>query len=241
MNASHPIHCIIVDDEKLARDLLEAMVAEEDDLVLRAKCRNTREASAALDEHEVDLIFLDIQMPSETGLDFLRKKRPDAQVILVTAYPDFALEGFELEVADYLLKPVTEQRFQAAVDRVRSDLQRRAKAEAFDALGHSGPEYISIRSGYDEFRILLKEIEYVESDGEYMRIHTTERAYLTLGALKALETELPEAQFQRIHRSYIVALEQVRGRIGHHLQLKNGKLLPVSRTYRKVVQQRFLS
>ncbi|MEM0996471.1 MAG: LytTR family DNA-binding domain-containing protein [Bacteroidota bacterium] len=239
MNSEAPIHCIIVDDEKLARDLLEALVREEPDLVLQAKCRNTAEAATALAAHPADLIFLDIQMPSQTGLAFLREMRPEAQVILVTAYPDFALEGFELEVADYLLKPVTDTRFRAAVQRVRADLQRRTKAEAFESLGQSGPEFITVRSGYDEFRVFLSEIVYVESDGEYLRLHTPDKSYLTLGALKTLEAELPTDRFQRIHRSYLIASRHVRGRVGHHLQLTNGKLLPIGRTYRKTVYMMF--
>lgn len=239
MKSSPSINCIIIDDEKLARDLLESMVNEEADLCLLAKCRSTSEAKLILKAQRVDLIFLDIQMPSQTGLAFLREVKPDALIILVTAFPDFALEGFDLEVADYLLKPVIENRFKLAVSRVRNELTRRTKAQAFDALDHSTTEFITVKTGHNEFKVDLDDIDYIESQGEYVRIHTSSKAYMTLGALKVLEAELPSGSFQRIHRSYLVPIAKVHGRTSNHLQLLNGKLLPIGRTYRTGVGELF--
>ena len=239
MSAAKPINCIIVDDEKLARDLLASMVADEPDLALKARCRSTSEARKVLAENEINLIFLDIQMPMQTGLAFLRETQPNAQVILVTAYPDFALEGFELAVADYLLKPVTEARFSKAVGRIRDEIQRQTKAEAFDQMYLNEPDFLTIKSGYDEFKIQMDDIEFIESAGEYLKIHTSKKTFMSLGALKKLDSSLPEGRFRRIHRSYIIPLSKVRGRLGHHLQLANGKLLPIGKTYRKSVGDLF--
>ena len=229
------LKCIIVDDEKLARDLLEDLIRHEKRLELIARCKNTFELEQALATHSPDLIYLDIQMPKETGAQFLRRNDLKAKVIFTTAYRNYAIEGFELDVLDYLLKPITEERFKKSLQKVYQAFTIEEKARVFDLIEESKEQSITIKSGYDEYKLLLSEILFIESDGEYVRYHTQDKKYLVLTALKKLEKQLPEQIFIRTHRSYIVRKDLIKGREGYELILKDNTRVPIGKTYRKKV------
>src|SRR5882672_7674010 len=191
------IRCIIVDDEPLAREGMELLVKEAGFLDLRASCSNAIEANSVLADQEIDLIFLDIQMPRIRGIEFLRSLAVRPLVIITTAYPHYALEGFELNVLDYLLKPITTERFLKAVNRAR------------EAILPENYFFIKTNNGYE--KILHQEIFFIEASQNYSFIHTPRGKFITHTALRAIEEQLPPARFLRVHKSYVVSVDQIQG------------------------------
>jgi two-component system, LytTR family, response regulator len=218
------ITCIIVDDEQPAIDVIEHYVKQIPSLQLLASFTNPLQALQLLNERPVDLLFLDIQMPEISGIDLIRAIRGRSKVILTTAYSEFVSEGFELEVADYLLKPVSFPRFLAAVQRVQQ-----AQAVSVSALapgaGAQPPSRPAETPGEDDsaddyffvktelkgkiLKINLKEIDYIEGMKNYVAIHHDGTRTMALLNMKDLEDRLPARDFMRIHRSYIIALEKI--------------------------------
>jgi DNA-binding LytR/AlgR family response regulator len=228
------INAIIVDDEPLAQDVLETYIEKIPELKLVAKCGNALEANDALREHEVDLMFLDIQMPQLTGIDFLKTLSKPPQVILTTAYPNYAIEGFELNALDYLLKPISLERFMKAVNKAveQIEMQRR------DA-GTPGPEeeteYIFVKADKKLVKIFYRDILYIEGLKDYVIIRMEKGRVITLQTMKSLEEKLPQQMFKRIHRSYIVNLEKINAVVGNMVEVieKNqAKHLPIGKNYR---------
>ncbi|MBB4079084.1 DNA-binding LytR/AlgR family response regulator [Lewinella aquimaris] len=235
----NPINCLIVDDEELARRLVGSYCDRLSDLRVVGEANNPVAAMDILREHEIDLLFLDIQMPEMTGLDFLRTLRRPPAVILTTAYSDYALEGFELDVVDYLVKPFSFERFVRAVGKAReyrfSDVARSgAPPPQSDA-----PPYQLVRSDRKTYRIPHADILYIESMREYVAYHTPTGRTLALGSLKQLEEELP-ANFLRVHKSYIVAKDKVEVLEGNMLHIGGAKI-PIGGSYREHVKQELFS
>jgi DNA-binding LytR/AlgR family response regulator len=199
------MNCIIVDDEPLALELLADNISKVPFLNLVDTCRNPFEAIAVLNEKQVDLIFLDIQMPGLSGIQFLQSIRPDSMVIFITAYDRYALEGFNLDVVDYLLKPVSFDRF----------LKAAAKANELYSLKHKIidliPDYLFINSEYNLIKINLSDILYIEGLKDYVKIFTTqqERPILTRINMKAVEEKLPVQRFIRVHKSFIISTARI--------------------------------
>lgn len=230
--------CIVVDDEELSRDLLENYIGRVSSLELVAKFKNPVEALTNLAEHDVDIIFLDIQMPELTGPEFLRTISNPPAVILTTAYNQYALEGFELSVTDYLLKPFSFARFLKSVNKATELIELRRNAIS-GSLAESQPneiakEYLLINASRKLHRVYLKDIEYIQSDKEYVIYFTREEKIMALGSLKRLEEELPSADFIRVHKSYIVAKDRVRSIDGHQLNLSDIKI-PIGGSYRNKI------
>lgn len=194
------IRCIAVDDSPLALDLLESYISKVEDLSLERKCTNAIEATDVLGKTKIDLIFLDIQMPDVTGIELLKTMRVRPKVIFTTAFPDYAVEGFDLDATDYLLKPFSFERFVKAVNKVRTQLDIGRSHEQQD----KEPQHIFVRSGYDTVKIFLDDILYVEAMKDYVRFVTKTQKFLSLKSMKEVITELPEDQFIRVHRSFIV-------------------------------------
>jgi DNA-binding LytR/AlgR family response regulator len=219
------ISCIIVDDEPLAREGLERLVKEAGFLDLVALCSNAMEANRILSAEKIELMFLDIQMPRMRGTDFLRTLEVKPLVIITSAYTDFALEGFELNVLDYLLKPITPDRFLKAVNRAREVL---SKEEG--TLSKEGA-YFFVRSGNSFEKIIFDELLFIEAAQNYCALHTTRGKFLTLSTIHALEEQLPPDQFLRVQKSYIVSVNKIQSvnalevTIGPHN-------IPVSKNYR---------
>ncbi|OQP44995.1 DNA-binding response regulator [Niastella yeongjuensis] len=221
------IRCIIVDDEPLARDGMELLVAEAGFLQLVATCRSAMEANAILAKEQIDLIFLDIQMPKIRGIDFLKTLTVKPLVIITTAYSDFALEGFELNVLDYLVKPITPERFLVSVNRARELMSIKQTATQDGA-----PDYFFIRANNGYEKILYQEILFIEATQNYSTIHTTRAKFMTLTTLRTLEEQLPVGKFLRIQKSYIVAIDKIQSFTGNEVTLQQYSL-PVSKNYKE--------
>ncbi len=227
------MNCLIVEDEPLARNLLTEYVRKVPYLRLLDACSSPLAALDLLRREPVDLLFLDIQMPEITGLTLLKilQKRP--LVILTTAYSEYALEGYELDVVDYLLKPVTLERFLKAVDKAAQRLGIAAPpVPAAPAAAEPAPPFVFVKDGTKLVKVRWNDILYVEGLKDYVVIHTRTQKIVTLQRLKSLETQLPADRFIRIHHSYIIALDAID--VVHKGEVQIGTaLIPVSDSYRK--------
>jgi DNA-binding LytR/AlgR family response regulator len=215
----------------LARSLLSDYVAKVPSLNLVQAFGNPLEALELLRTSQVDILFLDVQMPQLTGISLLKVLQHKPMVILTTAYSEYALEGYELDVADYLLKPVTFERFLKAVDKVTQRLVAEARPVMQPAT-QPIPDYVFVKDGTKSVKIMLNEILYVEGLKDYVTIHTPTQKIVTLQRMKALEEQLPADRFIRIHNSYIVAVKAID--VVHKNEVLIGQAaLPVGDTYRK--------
>ena len=232
------LNCLIVDDEELARTLLENYIIRLPYLKLVGKCSNPIEALQLLQHQSVDLIFLDIQMPEMTGTDFLKSLSQKPMVVFTTAYAEYALEGYELNIVDYLLKPFPFERFLQAVNKA-SDLAKLKNSEASHSV--TLPEsptieknYILVKSEHKVHRISYDDIQYIQSMREYIAYYTPNGRILSLGSLKKLEEKLPKDQFLRIHKSYIIAKSKVSTLEGNMVHIEKEKI-PIGASYREEV------
>jgi len=239
------IRAIVADDEALSRRLVHQMLERHADVTVVADCADGAAASEAIETLAPDVVFLDIRMPVESGLDVARHRDPSSGplVVFVTAYDKFALPAFETDAVDYLTKPLTEDRFDAALNRVRERLRLRRLAAA--ASSHEAGEtrapitHLVSRVGSRDVIIPLETIDYIEADDVYAAVLADGRRYLVRTALDALERALDPAVFARIHRSYIVRLDRVREirRVnGAEVVLSDGHVLPVSRRRRPTLE-----
>ncbi len=230
------IRCMIVDDEHLARTLLEEYVKKLPHLELVATCKNPLEAMEVLQHEAVDLMFLDIQMPELTGVEFLKSMRIKPSVIFTTAYSEYALEGYQLDVIDYLVKPFPFERFVKAVNKA-SELIRLKKMAEEQRPAQVMDEHIVVHADRKIYKIRLDDIKYIEGLKEYVSYFTEEKRIIALESLKRLEKILPSDRFMRVHRSYIVPFGRIKIMEGNQLEI-GGKLIPVGRSYREEVLKR---
>ncbi|GAB2796774.1 LytTR family DNA-binding domain-containing protein [Rhabdobacter roseus] len=226
--------CLIVEDEPLARSLMEQYVQKVPDLRLVQACASPLVAIEVLRQTPVDMLFLDINMPEITGITLLKILQKKPLVVLTTAYSDYALEGYELDVADYLLKPITFERFLKAIEKVTQRLSSsRGPAPDKSTKPENGASaFIFVKDGTKLVKVRLSDIRYIEGLKDYVGIYTKEKKIVTLQTLKALETQLPEEQFIRIHNSYIVAFDAIDAIDKEKVQI-GSIFLPISDTYRK--------
>ncbi|MDP1622416.1 MAG: LytTR family DNA-binding domain-containing protein [Bacteroidales bacterium] len=237
------IRCLIAEDEPLALKLTKDYVARIPHLELIGSCKQATDVPGLISR--VDLLFLDIRMPGITGLELLRSLPVKPLVILITAYSEHAVEGFELNVVDYLVKPVTFERFLQAVNKAtrQFDLQQSSTAPSFAASEAEvirepdNKDYFFVKSGFKSVRINFEDILYVEGLKEYVSIYTSgDKKFVKLAALKELERILPRGKFLRIHKSYIVAVNKVTAAYGNTVELKQVSL-PIGRIYKEEVMK----
>jgi DNA-binding LytR/AlgR family response regulator len=246
-----PHTCIIVEDEPLARSLMETYVQKVPYLQLVQSFSDPLKALDFLRENTVDILFSDIQMPEITGITLLKILQKKPLIILTTAYSEYAIEGYELDVLDYLLKPITFERFLKSVEKASLRLnttipvqaqpqapviQEKVIKEVIINQADATQAFIFVKDGTKLVKIRLSEIMYIEGLKDYVTIYTTQQKVIALQTLKALEAQLPETQFIRIHNSYIVALEWIES--VHREKVQIGKVfLPISDTYRKAFKE----
>lgn len=222
------LKCIIVDDEPLAQEVIARYMGNFRELELIQCCSNALEAFEVLTHEQVDLMFLDISMPVISGIDFLRSLRKAPAVIITTAYPDFALEGYELDVIDYLVKPISLERFIRAVNKATDRLR---KPEPEPEAAKQKPDYMYIKCDQKLIRINFTDVEYIEGMKDYVKIFTREKMFVTLHTMKYFESELPADQFIRIHKSFIINLQSIRSISGQEVELRQARL-PIGNSYK---------
>ena len=237
------MNVIIVDDEPLALDVLETYIQRMPDLTLVARCNNAFEANDALKNHEIDLMFLDIQMPQLTGIEFLKTLSKPPMVVFTTAYPNYAVEGFELNALDYLLKPISTDRFMKAVNKANEQYALHHKDAAPASSENSirvgtdvgETDYIFVKSDKKLVRVRFADILYIEGLKDYVIIRTETGRVISLQTMKSLEDKLPFNQFVRIHRSYIVGMDKINAIVGNMVEVIEKALpkhLPIGKNYR---------
>lgn len=231
------LRCVIVDDEPLAVQLLSDYVRKTPDLELAAAFSNPIEALQYLQGHSGLLLFLDVQMPELTGIQVMKILNQRLPVILTTAYEQYALEGYEHDVVDYLLKPISYDRFYQAVQKVQSRMPPRSTAETAEPKPTAARDYFFLKTEYRIQRVDFDAIYYLEGQGDYVAVHTQHGRIFTLENMKDLEQELPGEAFLRVHRSYIVSLSKIEY-IERNRILINGERIPVSDSYKKIVAER---
>lgn len=233
------VNVIIVDDEPLAQDVLETYIEKIPEFKLVKKCSNAFEANDALKNHDIDLMFLDIQMPQLTGIDFLKTLTKPPMVIFTTAYPNYAIEGFELDALDYLLKPISVDRFMKAANKAIEQIGLQQKDNtappATNPASAGQPDYFFVKADKKLVKVNFKEIIYIEGLKDYVIIRMDNARVITLQTMKSLEEKLPLTNFLRIHRSYIVNIEKINAIIGNMVEVMEkgqAKHLPIGKNYR---------
>lgn len=225
--------CIIVDDEPLARELIRGHVQKLENFEIVEECGNAMNAMEALRNQPVDLMFLDIKMPQISGIEFLKTLKNPPKVIITTAYSQYALDGFELDVVDYLMKPVTFERFFKAINKYYA-----AKSQQIISLENENSfddhAFIYVKENKKIIKIYLKEIHFIEGLNEYIRIHTDNRRVVVKSSLQAIEKKLPSELFIRVHKSYIVSIPRIRAFNATTIELENAKVR-IGRNYKNQV------
>jgi DNA-binding LytR/AlgR family response regulator len=218
------LNCIIVDDEPIARDILRNYISQVPYLNLTGECGDAFEAMQLINRQPVDLVILDINMPRLSGLDMLRTLKKYPAIIITSAYPDYALEGFELSVTDYLLKPFSFPRFVQATEKISNQTQPSpALTEHYN--------FLVVKSDKKLTKVFLNDVSYIEAYGNYIFIYHGQERIMSKQTLTQFEAQLPSANFVRIHKSYIISLKAVKFFEGNELSV-GGKKLPVGKVYR---------
>ncbi|MDB4924812.1 LytTR family DNA-binding domain-containing protein [Mucilaginibacter sp.] len=227
------MNCLIVDDEPLALDLMEDNIKQIPFLKLVGACRNAFEAMNVLNEQSVDLIFLDIQMPGISGLDFLRSLKNQPLAILVTAYEEHAVDSFDLDVVDYLLKPVSFPRFLKAVQRAHNMFKM---MEQVNKASLKTDDHVFVNANYSLVKVMLDEVAFIEGLKDYVRINMISgKIIITRMGLKNIEEKLNPIKFMRIHKSYIIALDKIDSIQKAQLIIKDREI-PIGDGYRQLLQ-----
>jgi DNA-binding LytR/AlgR family response regulator len=236
---NHKITCLAVDDEPLALSILEKYIGSVTNLELVGSCHNAVHALELLQQYKVDLIFLDIQMPQIMGTDFIRTLKKSPKIIFTTAFRKYAIEGFELDAVDYLLKPISFERFLKAVNKV---LQMNLDAphsqyHLNDSISNATQAYLYFRVDRKMVKVLLNEILYIEGFSDYVKIITTSKTLITKQLISALEETLPKEIFIRIHRSFIISINKINSYNSDMILVGNAEL-PIGRLFKQIVIRR---
>ena len=218
------IRCLIVDDEPLAREILGQYVSQSDELQLVGTCKNANEVVELLQKESVDVLFLDIQMPGISGMALMKSLENPPLVVFTTAYDQYAVEGYEVSAVDYLLKPISPDRFKKAVEKVK-DMIRYKKSSSNDL------DYMFIRADYQDIKVMFDDILYVEGLKDYVKVVTKEKRIITLTNIKGMLEKLPQDRFIRVHKSYIVAKDKVQTIKGTILTIDD-KEIPIGLTFK---------
>jgi DNA-binding LytR/AlgR family response regulator len=232
---------LIVDDEPLALDVLETYISKMPELHLVKRCSNALEANEALKAQDIDLMFLDIQMPQLTGIDFVKTLTKPPMIVFTTAYPNYAIQGFDLNALDYLLKPISLDRFMKAVNKAveHAELMHREipqmNAAPSSTPANDGLDFFFVKADKKLVKVNFEDIIYIEGLKDYVIIRLMLGRVITLQTMKSLEDRLPHGRFKRIHRSYIVAMDKItaiEGNMVEVLEKDKPKLLPIGKNYR---------
>lgn len=222
------IKCILIEDEKLAQNVIQSHVEKIKQLQLVAICSNALEAGEILSKQQIDLIFLDIQLPGMNGLNFLRTLQSPPLVILTTAHADYAIESYEFNVIDYLLKPISYERFSKAINKVIEG--------KFSTPSNTESDHIYIKSSGKFFKVNFSDIIYIEGMKDYLKICTTHSKLVMLQTMNEMEKLLPSDKFIRVHKSYIVSLQRIKSIYGNNIETSE-QTIPIGINYKEKVMQ----
>lgn len=228
---ANTIKCIIVDDETMAREIIATHVSKIHAVEIVKSCSNAIEAFNCINTHNIDLVFLDINMPEISGIAFAKSINKDIKVIFTTAYRDYAVEGFELQAVDYLLKPIAFERLLKAVNTY-FEVYNTYKEDVIQ--GNHASDFMFVRSDRRMIKIDFNTIIYIESYSDYIKIHLATETIITRETISAIEAKLPKQDFMRIHRSYIISIKHIVSFTNEHINIVE-KALPISRSYKKEV------
>ena len=230
------LNCLIIDDEPLARKGLQEYVQEIDFLNRIASCENALKAAPFLNEQKIDLIYLDIHMPKVSGIDFLKSLKNPPLTIFTTAYTDYALEGYTLDVIDYLVKPITFERFLKASQKALEFFQLKVRAENH---GESQADYFFVRCDSKFEKVFFRDVSYIEALQNYAVIHVPGKKLITYITLTSLENQLPKDRFLKVHKSFIISVPHIKAIEGNEIITENARV-PISRSLRDEVIQQIL-
>jgi len=226
--------CLIVDDEPLAIRLIEKHASQIESLEVVATCNSALKAFEILNKEHIDLLFIDIKMPNMTGIEFLQNIKNAPKTIFTTAYRDYAVESYELEIVDYLLKPITFTRFFKAVEKYFREIES-TKQAINKPLSKETPSYIVVKESNKNHKVILKDIVYIESIKDYIKIHLANKEITTKYKIGSIEKELTDTSFLRVHRSFIINTEKISAFSNHELEI--GKhTIPIGASYKEKVK-----
>lgn len=231
------IRCIIIEDQPPAQRVLKKYIGDMENMVLKATFADALQAMDFLKTETIDLLFLDIHLPKISGIDFLKTLHQKPHVILTTAFSDYALESYEYDVVDYLLKPFSFERFVQAVSKVPAPKLAMAKSDASAETSLSDtastPDVIFLKSGYEHIKIEVSDIRFIQSDTDYTEVFTSEKKYLSQEPLRYWEEQLNPNKFVRVHKSYILNISKIQKIVGNQVRLDEITTLPIGRAYKK--------
>lgn len=222
------LKCLIVDDEPLSQDVIVEFVEACPELILADVCNNALDAGKKLTEEKIDVLFLDINMPKLSGIGFVKSLKEPPLFIFITAYPEFAVEGFEVDAVDYLLKPVSFERFRATVNRI---------LDRISAKNENMPGHIMVRADKKNYRINFEEILFLEAQGDYVKFVTTKDSLMVHGTMKDFISQLPSDKFERVHKSYVISIAKVVYLEGNRVKIGEHKV-PVSINFKDQLIQK---
>lgn len=228
--------CLVIDDEPLARDLMRSHIEKLENFEICAECGDAMKALQEIHKHKIDLMFMDIQMPQITGVEFLKTLKNPPKVIITTAYREYALDGFELDVVDYLLKPITFERFLKSINKYYQTTQDEIPNVKPGTVSNGIAEeaFIYVKENKKVVKVHLNEILYVEGLSEYVQIHTAEKKIITKTSMTNMSDKLPDSSFMRIHKSFIVSLAKIEAFTSSSIEVP-GKELPIGRSFKNAV------
>ena len=230
------VNCIIVDDEPIAREILESHLQKLDAIKVVATCKNAIEAFNQINSNQIDLIFLDINMPEISGLSFAKSINKNIKVIFTTAYREYAVDGFNLQAVDYLLKPISKERLLQAVNKYLGENSLNTSEPSAEIV-YEKSDFIFVRADRKMVKINFLEINYIESLSDYVKIQLDDYSIITRETITGIEAKLPQKDFIRIHRSFIICLAKINSFTNEFIEV-NKKALPISRSYKKDVLAR---
>ncbi len=230
------IQCIIVDDEPVAREILESHLSKIEVVKVIGSCKNAVEAFNLLNRKKIDLVFLDISMPEISGLSLAKTINKEVKIIFSTAYREYAVDGFDLQAVDYLLKPISFERLLQAINKYSDENTPQLFAETNELVPEKS-DYFFVRSDRRMIKICYSEILYIESLADYLKIHLTDKTVVTRETITNIEARLPKNEFIRTHRSYVVALGKIDSFTSELVEIGK-KQIPVSRSYKNEVLDR---
>lgn len=230
------MNCVIIDDEPLAREILAGYMEQLEYVRLAGSFNNAFDAMQFLQHHPVDALFLDIEMPEMSGIDFLKALTHPPITVFTTAFRDYAFEGFELGVIDFLLKPISQERFLLSVGKIKDFLSLKADDARFE-VSKETPEFIFVKSGVQKIKLCFSDVTHIQGLKDYAIIHAATGKIVIKGSVKAMQQLFPDTQFIRVHKSFIVAKDKIR-RIEKNRILIGDHQIPIGRNYKEEMERK---